>query len=234
MATRLRVKRRLGSHSNASPPRTPSVPHSAPFPPDIDPPVPDRPRLKPSRKTLAERLQLADEGTYYRRDGDVVLFRIPNNRVWQCRYRLLAGGWRRKTTGQRNRIDAARAACQCFDGARYRERLGLTSERHLFKTAAIETITELRAELAAARGRRIYRDYATAIERYLLPFFGERSLDAIRQQDVVEFERWRDQQLGRTPAASTKSLKMLRALPRSALTTWSSTASGGGVRLALR
>jgi hypothetical protein len=67
-----------------------------------------------------------------------------------------------------------------------------------------------------------------------LPFFGERSLDAIRQQDVVEFERWRDQQLGRTPAASTKSLKMLRALPRSALTTWSSTASGGGVRLALR
>ena len=190
--------------------------------------------LNPAVKLWPIRLQLADEGTYYRRDGDVVLFRIPNNRVWQCRDRLLAGGWRRKTTGQRNRIDAARAACQCFDGARYRERLGLTSERHLFKTAAIETITELRAELAAARGRRIYRDYATAIERYLLPFFGERSLDAIRQQDVVEFERWRDQQLGRTPAASTKSLKMLRALPRSALTTWSSTASGGGVRLALR
>ena len=206
MATRLRVKRRLGRHSDTSPPRPPSPPpafHPASFPPDIDPPVPDRPRLKPGRKTLAERLVLADEGTYYLRDGDVVLFRIPNNRVWQCRYRLLAGGWRRKTTGQRNRIDAARAACQWFDEARYRERLGLTAERHLFKTAALETITELRAELAAGRGRRIYRDYATAIERYLLPFFGERSLDAIRQQHVVEFERWRDQQLGRTPAAST-------------------------------
>ena len=126
MATRLRVKRRLGSHSNTSPPRTPStppVPHPAPFPPDIDPPVPERPRLKPGRKTLAERLVLADKGTYYLRDGDVVLFRIPNNRVWQCRYRLLTGGWRRKTTGQRNRIDAARAACQWFDEARYRERL---------------------------------------------------------------------------------------------------------------
>ena len=113
MATRLRVKRRLGSHSNTSPLLPPSAPPAfplAPFPPDIDPPVPDRPRLKPGRKTLAERLVLADEGTYYLRDEDVVLFRIRNNRVWQCRYRLLAGGWRRKTTGQRNRIDAARAA----------------------------------------------------------------------------------------------------------------------------
>jgi hypothetical protein len=50
---------------------------------------------------------LADEGTDYLRDGDVVLLQIPDNRVWQCRYRLLAGGWRRKTTAQRNRIDAA-------------------------------------------------------------------------------------------------------------------------------
>jgi len=206
MATTLRVKRRLSTNRDTSPPRPttpPPAPHSAPFPPDIDPPVPDRPRLKPGRKTLAERLQLADEGTYYLRDGDVVLFRIPNNRVWQCRYRLLGGGWRRKTTGQRNRIDAARDSCQWFDQARYRQRLGLTAERHLVKTAALETVTELRAELAAGRGRRIYRDYATALEGNLLPFFGERSLDAIRQQHLVEFERWRDPQLGRKPAAST-------------------------------
>ena len=143
MATRLRVKRRLGSHSDAQPSSVSSVPYSAGFSPDINPAPLDCPRLKPGRKALAERLMLADEGTYYLRD--VVLFRIRDNRVWQCRYRLVAGGWRRKTTGKRNQIDAARAACQWFDGACYRERLGITAERHFFKTAAVETIPELPA-----------------------------------------------------------------------------------------
>ena len=104
-------------------------------------------------------------------------------------------------TTQSNRC---RLSCiQWFDTARYRERLGLPAARHLVKTAALETITELRAELAAGPGRPINRDYATAIEGYLLPFFGERSLDAIRQQHALGFERWRDPQRGRKPAAST-------------------------------
>jgi hypothetical protein len=68
--------------------------------------------------------------------SDLVLFDRTRNQRPYKRYRgpqksldsVLTLMARRKITGQRNRIDAARTACHWFDEARYRERHGLTAE----------------------------------------------------------------------------------------------------------
>jgi integrase len=35
-------------------------------------------------------------------------------------------------------------------------------------------------------------DYASIIERYFVPYFGERQIETLTHSDVREFEQWRD------------------------------------------
>jgi integrase len=178
MATRVRLKRRQ------SPPKHPSPPPAG-------------------RKSIEEQLRLIRQGIYYYRDGDVVLYRRPDSQIWQVRYKMLDGTWQRQTTGHRNRVDAALTACHRYDEARFRQRHGLAPERKRFSDVATVVLTELRKDLAAGTGKKVYRDYCQAIERYLLPYFGNKHIDNIKPQDIVEFERWRNEKLGRAPAHST-------------------------------
>ena len=178
MATRVRLKRRQ------------SIPkHPLPLP--------------RGRKSIEEQLRLIRQGFYYYRDGDVVLYRRPDSQIWQCRYKMLDGTWQRQTTGHRNRVDAALTACHRYDEARFRQRHGLAPERKRFSDVATVVLTELRKDLAAGTGKKVYRDYCQAIERYLLPYFGNKHIDNIKPQDIVEFERWRNDKLGKAPAHST-------------------------------
>ena len=165
------------------------------------PALPSPPRA--GRKSIEEQLRLIKQGIYYYRDGDVVLYRRPGIQVWQCRFRLLDGTWQRQTTGHRNRVDAAHTACHKYDEARFRQRHGLAPERKRFSDVAAVVLTELRKDLAAGTGKKVYRDYCQAIERYLLPYFGNRHIDSIKPQHIVEFERWRNEKLGKAPAQST-------------------------------
>lgn len=59
------------------------------------------------------------------REGEVVLYRVSRSSRWQARIRLLTPKWIRFSTRQRNQIDAARVACERYDEARFRQRLGL-------------------------------------------------------------------------------------------------------------
>ena len=152
MATRVRLKRRQ------SPPK-----YTSPLP--------------AGRKSIDEQLRLIRQGIYYYRDGDVVLYRRPDSQIWQRRYKMLDGTWQRQTTGHRNRVDAALTACHRYDEARFRQRHGLAPEPKRFSDVAKVVLTELRKDLAAGTGKKVYRDYCQAIERYLLHYFGNKNID---------------------------------------------------------
>jgi integrase len=55
----------------------------------------------------------------------------------------------------------------------------------------------------AGIGKSVYQTYITCIERYFLPYFRERHLEEITHTDIVEFEAWRNRQMGKAPKAST-------------------------------
>ncbi len=55
----------------------------------------------------------------------------------------------------------------------------------------------------ASTARTAHHDYASCIERYIVPYFGERQLEELTHTDIVEFEAWRDRQLKRRPKTST-------------------------------
>jgi integrase len=81
--------------------------------------------------------------------------------------------------------------------------MGLAPVQKTFAEIARITVDDLKRDVAAGTGKKIYMDYCRAIEGYLVPFFGERHLQNIKHENIAEFERWRNEKMGRQPKSST-------------------------------
>jgi len=137
------------------------------------------------------------------RDSEVVLFKVARSNYWQARFRIYTGKWIRFSTRRRNLDDARQIACDKYDEARYRERLGFTALVKRFDEMAKCCVTEMRRDIAAGTGKKIYTAYIAVIETYLIPFFGQMYLTSITNKHIAEFEVWRNSQLRRPPKVST-------------------------------
>jgi integrase len=156
-------------------------------------------KLRVSVATLAA----AQPSILYLRDGDVVLYRRSRSLLYQCRYRLADGTWHRVSTRRASVEHAIAVACDLYDEARYRQRLGLAHRAHTFAQIAAITAAELRRKIDASSGKTSNHDYLSCIERYFVPYFGERHIEQLTNSDIVQFEVWRDRQMQRKPKAST-------------------------------
>ena len=154
------------------------------------------------RSSLA-RLQYAQPTSVQLRDGDVVVFRRPDSPLWQFRYRIKNGLWHRQSTKKASLELAVEVACEAYDLARFRQRLGLAHNAHSFAQIAAVALEELRRQIDAARGKTAADSYVSCIERYFLPYFGDRQFEQLTHQDIVDFELWRDRQIAKRPRAST-------------------------------
>jgi len=148
-------------------------------------------------------LPTAQPQNIYLRDGEVVLYRRSRSLLYQCRYKLADGTWYRQSTRKASIEHAVAVACDLYDEARYRQRLGLAHQTHTFAQIAAVALAELRVKIDASTGRTAYSDYVGCIEKYFLPYFKDKRLEELTHTDIVEFELWRDRQMARKPKAST-------------------------------
>ncbi|MFN5098089.1 MAG: tyrosine-type recombinase/integrase [Limnohabitans sp.] len=137
------------------------------------------------------------------RDGELVLYRRSRSLLYQCRYRLADGSWVRQTTGKAALEHAIVRACDIYDEARYRQRLGLAHRTHSVAQIAAICCAALRQQIDAKGKKTALNDYVSIIERYFVPYFGQRQLETLTHTDVREFELWRDRQMTRKPKTST-------------------------------
>jgi len=137
------------------------------------------------------------------RDGEVVLYRRDRSRRWQARFKLYDRKWRRVSTGHNNLEYAAQAACEAYDLARFKERLGLPQATRRFDHVARAAVVELQNEITTGIGKKIYKDYILVINKYLVPFFEKQWITSIDAAAVKRFEAWRNQRMGRMPKSST-------------------------------
>ncbi len=156
-------------------------------------------KLRVSIASLAQ----AQPSILYLRDGDVVLYRRSRSLLYQCRYRLADGTWHRVSTRNASVEHAIAVACDLYDEARYRQRLGLAHRAHTFAQIAAITAAELRRKIDATSGKTAYHDYLSCIERYFVPYFADKRIEQLTHTDIAEFEVWRDRQMRRKPKAST-------------------------------
>jgi integrase len=163
-----------------------------------------QPAVQPTKNTyLLKQLATVQAQSIYLRDGEVVLYRRSRSLLYQCRYKLADGTWYRQSTRKASIEHAVAVACDLYDEARYRQRLGLAHQTHTFAQIAAVTLAELRVKIDASTGRTAYSDYVGCIEKYFLPYFKDKRLEELSHTDIVEFELWRDRQMQRKPKAST-------------------------------
>ena len=158
------------------------------------------PKVSPLALAL---LPTANAQVIHLRDGEVVLYRRSRSLLYQCRYKLADGSWYRQSTRKASVEHAVAVACDLYDEARYRQRLGLAHQTHTFAQIAAVALAELRVKIDASTGRTAYSDYVSCIEKYFLPYFKDKRLEELTHTDIVEFELWRDRQMRRKPKAST-------------------------------
>jgi integrase len=154
------------------------------------------------RSTLTT-LHAAQPKSILLRDGELVLYRRSRSLLYQCRYRLADGSWVRQTTGKAALEHAIVRACDIYDEARYRQRLGLAHRTHSVAQIAAVCCAALRQQIDGKGKKTALNDYLSIIERYFVPYFGERQLETLTHKDVREFELWRDRQMTRKPKTST-------------------------------
>ena len=110
------------------------------------------------------RLQYAQPSSVQLRDGDVVVFRRVDSPLWQFRYRIRNGAWHRQSTKRASLELAVTVACEAYDLARFRLRLGLAHNARSFAQIAVVALEELKRQIDAARGKTAADSYVSCIE----------------------------------------------------------------------
>ena len=75
----------------------------------------------------------------------------------------------------------------------------------LFVDVAKLSVVKMNRLMEAGEGRRVYVDYISVIQNYLIPFFGKFNVANINHQQVSAYEQWRLERIGRVMRASTVS-----------------------------
>lgn len=155
---------------------------------------------KPVAPTKAAK---AIEHIAYARDGEVVLYKRADSKIWQARFKLKDGKWHRISTKQRNLEYATQTACEAYDRARFlkAENLPIVSKR--FDAIAKIATKEMQDQLDSGVGKSVYNSYIAATNRYLVPYFGKHNISTIGYEHLKGFDDWRTKLMGKVPVAST-------------------------------
>ena len=145
--------------------------------------------------------QLRDD-THLILDGEVRVYRRERSKRWQAAF-VIDGHTIRISTGKRDLAEAKEYARYTFLEYKFRHKNDLPIVTKKFSDVAKLAIVDMRKQLDAGLGRKVFADYIVCIERYLIPFFGAQFVTSIDYQKIQDFYEWRRAKMGREPKAST-------------------------------
>ncbi len=124
-----------------------------------------------------------------------------NSTRWYARFSL-DGKWYAKATKTSDFEQAKEKAFEIYTEHKIKFENGIPVKTHKFKDIANETIAWMQNQFDNG-GKKSYRDYIQALNRYHIPFFDNTHITNIDQKKIEEFNKWREGELGRKPAKST-------------------------------
>ncbi len=142
------------------------------------------------------------ETTHVLMNRELVLYKSPRSEVWQCRYKI-DHRWLRASTREYKFDLACHRAKELLIEAEIRKRANIPIVTRKFKDIAILAVDRMQQEKRAGTGKVIYNDYMIVIEKYLIPFFGNRMITNINYQALDEFDEWRLDNMKKAPTQST-------------------------------
>ena len=135
-------------------------------------------------------------------EGRATLYKRELTPHWQVRYKVY-GKWLRQTTKTDDLKEAKTIAVDIVTNAWFSEKNHLPVISKRFKSVAKLAIDRMQDLMAAGQGKSTYKTYIQALSGYLIPFLGSHNIDRIDNVLINQFSKWRIEQMGRTPNAST-------------------------------
>ena len=137
-------------------------------------------------------------------DGKAKLYKRSRSAHWQVRFKLANNKWHCQSTNTTDIEQAKANAMYIFQTVQIKTEAGLSPTTKTFKQIAKDELSNMAQAIVSGVGKRTYRDYTFAINKYLIPFFGNYMIENITAEMVRDFEGWRIAMMGKIPMASTK------------------------------
>lgn len=135
-------------------------------------------------------------------ERQLVIYKRERSAIWQCRYQV-DSKWQRTSTNERDLDKAKAKAHELLIEANVRKKLNVAPITRYFKDIAKLAIQRMEKELRDGNGKIMYKEYIAIIQNYLSKYFGKHYIDSIDYQLIKNFDKWREEKLGRVPARST-------------------------------
>lgn len=135
-------------------------------------------------------------------DGDILLYKRAKSAAWQAKFKI-GRRWVRVTTQQMELVRAKATAKDLLVEYKFKEKHELPVISKRFTDVARYVIADMRSALNGGGGKKVFEDYITALDRYLIPYFGKKHVGNISYEDIRAFDMWRKAEMGRDPKAST-------------------------------
>lgn len=136
--------------------------------------------------------------------GKATLYKRSSSSFWQVRFKLANNKWHSQSTYEIDKDKAIAKAEVIYQTVQIKTEAGLTPITKTFKQIAVDELASMSQAMANGVGKRTYRDYTFALNKYLIPFFGNYAIEKITTELVKDFEGWRIAVMGKVPMASTK------------------------------
>ena len=111
-------------------------------------------------------------------DGDIRVFKRPRSRAWQATFKM-DGRWVRVSTKCKQLSEAKEAARELYIEYKIRQKNGLPVISKRFADVAAYCVADMQKQLDAGLGKKSYRDYIIVLNRYLIPYFGDKFVTSI-------------------------------------------------------
>jgi integrase len=135
-------------------------------------------------------------------DRKLVIYKRERSAIWQCRFNV-DGRWQRTSTGTRDLADAKAKAHDILVEANTLKRLNVAPITRRFKDIANAVIKKLKAEMASGNGKAIYKDYISAIDKYLIPTLGKYAVNNVGYKELGLLDKARIKKMEKQPTRST-------------------------------
>lgn len=132
----------------------------------------------------------------------LIVYKRPNNNVWQCRYKV-ADIWQRATTNETNLAAAIVKARELQVDAEVLKRNNVPIATRYFRNVAKLAIEKMEDEISKGVGKVIYNDYIQVINKYLIEILGKRKINNIDYAALNHLDAERIRIMRKQPSQST-------------------------------
>lgn len=134
------------------------------------------------------------------------LVRRADSKKWQVHYKLEnVKTWFRRSTDTTDIKEATKIAERIWMKATFDHEEGRPVISKKFKNVAEIVLRRLLEEIAAGTAKPSAKDYVSAINLYLVPFYGNYNIDGVKPAVISEFHTWRRNKVGRELSGSAQN-----------------------------